>query len=158
MNTKESVKFIYKNENLQINDMMLKPSNSLFFTDLNATSTYTFSGDTLNAKFILSANGFKNRTFEKVKRITLTTAQLQEYKGEFYSPELDTKYKISTNENELLVKIPRNDEMKFSPFISDMFSGNFTITFSRDKANKINGFFITTGRIRNLYFEKLITI
>ena len=156
MNTKESVKFSCRNGNLLVDDMMLKPSNNLLFTDPNSNATYSFSGDSLKAKFILSAKGLKNRTFGKVKKITLTTAQLQEYKGEFYSPELDTKYKISTNENELLVNIPRNDEMKFSPFIRDVFSGNFIITFSRDKSNKINGFFITTARVRNLYFEKLI--
>jgi CubicO group peptidase (beta-lactamase class C family) len=157
MNTKESVKLICKNGNLQIDDMILRPSNNLLFTDPNATSTYSFSGDSVKAKFVLSAKGLKNRTFKKVKKITLTTAQLQEYKGEFYSHELDRKYKISTNEKELLVKIPGNDDMIFYPFIRDMFSGNFSIIFSRDKANKINGFFITTGRVRNLYFEKLIT-
>jgi len=157
MNTKESVKFIYKNEKLQTNDMILSSSSSLLFTDPNSVSTYSFSGDSGNTKFILSSKGLKNKTFKKVKKTKLSTAQLQEYKGEFYSHELDTRYKISVNENELLVKIPRNDEMKFSPVIKDMFSGNFIMTFSRDKAKKINGFFITTGRVRNLNFEKIAT-
>ena len=79
---------------------------------------------------------------------------MQEYKGEFYSPELDTKYRITANDGELLVKIPRNEEMQFSPFIKDMFYGDFNILFSRDKKNKINGFFLTSGRVRNLYFKK----
>jgi len=157
MNTKESVKFIYKNEKLQTNDMILSSSSSLLFTDPNSVSTNSFSGDSGNTKFILSSKGLKNKTFKKVKKTKLSTAQLQEYKGEFYSHELDTRYKISVNENELLVKIPRNDEMKFSPVIKDMFSGNFIMTFSRDKAKKINGFFITTGRVRNLNFEKIAT-
>ena len=157
MNTKESVKFIYKNKKLQTDDMILSPSSSLLFTDPNSVSTYSFSGDYVNTKCILSSKGLKNKTFKKVKKTKLSTAQLQEYKGEFYSPELDTRYKISVNENELLVKNPRNDEMKFSPVIKDMFSGNFIMTFSRDKAKKINGFFITTGRVRNLNFEKITT-
>jgi len=45
--------------------------------------------------------------------------------------------------------------MEFSPYIKDMFTGNFKIAFSRDKTNTINGFFITTGRVRNLYFKKM---
>ena len=158
MNTKLTLKLNYKNEKLLIGNTALKPSSNLFFTEPNGLSTYSFSGDSLNAKFLLSAKGLRNRTFEKVKKITLTTAQLQEYKGGFYSPELETKYKITTNDTALLVKIPRNDDIKFSPYIRDMFSGYFNIIFSRDKkTNKIIGFFITTGRVRNLYFEKIRT-
>lgn len=154
-NTKAIIKFSYKNETVQVGNTLLTASNNSFFTEPNNTATYSFSGDSVNAKLVLSAKGSKNKTFEKIKKIIVTTAQLQEYKGEFYSTELDTKYKITTSENELLLKIPRNDEMKFSPLIKDIFTGSFTILFSRDKTNKINGFFITTGRVRNLYFEKL---
>lgn len=79
---------------------------------------------------------------------------MQEYKGEFYSVELDTKYQLSIEDSALIVKIPRKDELKLSPFVKDMFTGNLRILFSRDKANKINGFFLTAGRVRKLYFEK----
>ncbi len=157
MNTKMTVKMNYQNEKLLAGYTVLKPSSNSFFAESNSTSTYSFSGDSSNAKFVLSAKGLKNRTYEKVKRITLATTQLQEYKGTFYSGELDTKYKLSVNDSALLVKIPRNDEIKFSPFIKDLFNGDFTILFSRDKKNKINGFYLTTGRVRNLFFEKLKT-
>lgn len=155
MNTKLTLKLNYKNEKLLVGNTALKPSSNLFFADSNGVSTYSFSGDSLNAKFVLSAKGLRNRIFEKVIKIALTSVQLQEYKGEFYSTELDTKYKVTMSDTVLLLKIPRNDEMKFSPFIKDMFSGDFNIIFSRDKTNMISGFFLTTGRVRNLYFEKL---
>jgi len=153
-NTKETLQLTYKNKALLNGNTALKPKSNKLFNEPNG-ATYTFSGDSLKATFLLSSKGMKNRTYEKVSIIKATAAQLKEYPGEFYSPELDTKYKITTNDSVLLLKIPRNEEMKFSPFINDMFTGNFIIAFSRDKTNTINGFFITTGRVRNLYFEKM---
>jgi len=157
-NTMETLTLKYLNKKLLIGNTALKPSGNLFFSIPNSASALLFSGDSINTKLVFSSKGNKNRTYEKVKTISLTALQLQEYKGEFYSVELDTKYKLSVKDSLLLIKIPRNDETKFSPFIRDMFIGdNFRIVFSRDKKNKIRGFFLTTGRIRNLYFEKLMT-
>lgn len=156
MTSKSTLELDYQNGNLQIDNTVLKPSSNYIFSDFDSKITCSFRGDSKNAKCLLSAEGDINRTFEKVYRIKLTPEQLQEYKGEFYSPELDTKYRITANDGGLLVKIPRNEEMKFSPYIRDMFYGDFNILFSRDKKNKVNGFFLTTGGIRNLYFEKLI--
>lgn len=158
INTKASLNLIYKKETLLVGNTVLEPVSNLYFTYPNGVSAYSFEGDSLNTKFVLTTKGMKNRTFEKVKKVTLTGAQLQEYKGEFYSPELDTKYQVTMNDTVLLLKIPRNDEMKFSPFIKDLFSGDyFSILFSSDKTKKISGFFLTTGRVRNPYFEKLGT-
>jgi CubicO group peptidase (beta-lactamase class C family) len=154
MTSKSILELNYQNENLQIGNTALKPSSNFIFSDFNSKTKVSFFGDTKNVKCSLSAEGDIDRTFEKVNRIKLTPKQLQEYKGDFYSSELDTKYRISANDVELLVKIPRNEEMWFSPFIKDMFYGDFNILFSRDKRNKIEGFFLTSGRVRNLYFKK----
>ncbi len=157
MTTKSILELNYQNENLQIDNTVLKPSSNFIFSDFNSKTTCSFSGKSKNVKCLLSTEGDINRTLEKVYRIKLTSEQLQEYTGDFYSPELDTKYIITANDVELLVKIPRNEEMKFSPFIRDMFYGDFNILFSRDKTNKVNGFFLTTGGVRNLYFKKQMT-
>ncbi len=157
MNTKSILELNYKSRNLQIENTNLKPSSNFDFSDFDSKTKFSFSGDLKNAKCLLSVEGDIDRIFEKVNRIKLTSEQLQEYKGEFYSPELDTKYRITANDVELLVKIPRNEEMWFSSFIRDMFYGDFNILFSRDKANKVNGFFLTTGSVRNLYFKKQMT-
>ena len=155
MTTKSTMELNYQNGNLQIDNTVLKPSSNFIFSDFNSKITCTFSGNLKNKKCLLSAEGDINRTFEKIHRIKLTPAQLQEYKGTFYSPELDTKYKITSNESVLLVKIPRNEDMEFPPFIKDMFYGDFNLLFTRNKKNEIIGFFLTTGSVRNLYFKKL---
>lgn len=156
MVSKSTLEIGFENGNLLIGNTVLKPSSNFVFLDFDDKITCTFSGNSKNAKCIFSTEGDINRIFEKVNRIKLNPEQLQEYKGEFYSTELDTKYTITANETELLVKIPRNEEMKFSSFIRDMFYGDFNILFSRDKKNKVNGFFLTTGSVRNLYFKKQI--
>ena len=92
----------YENENLQIGNTILKPSSNFSFSDFDSKITCTFTRDSKNVKCLLAAEGDINRTFEKVTRIKLTPKQLQEFYGEFYSPELDTKYKITAKSRCLL--------------------------------------------------------
>jgi hypothetical protein len=120
-----------------------------------ATSVFTFSGDAANAALEISTPGSKTRKFTKAKRIALSTAQLGEYQGEFYSPELDVKYNLAIKDSSLLITIPRGEEIKLSPFTKDIFAEGLVVRFSRDKRNTIDGFFLSTGRSRNLRFEKL---
>lgn len=155
MSSKSILELNYDNGDLLIGGLILKPSSNSVFSDFDNKISCSFSGDSKNATCVFSAEGDINRTFEKVERVELSPEQLQEYKGEFYSPELDTKYRLTVNDAELLVKIPRNEEMTFIPYIKDMFYGDSSIFFSRDKKNKINGFFLTSGRVRNLFFEKI---
>ena len=153
--TQMIMKLNYKGEKLLMGTTVLIPSNNNSFTDPGFTSDYSFSGDSASAKLELYTKGVGSKTLFKVKRVTLLPAALQEYTGEFYSQELDTKYKISVKENGLVIKIPRNDDIKLSPFTKDIFTGDFSLQFSRDKKNKVSGFLLTTGRVRNLSFEKI---
>ncbi len=154
LNSKATISFLYKNKTLQVGSMILKPLNNRLFMDTTYTSTYLFSGDSLKAQLVLSERGTINKTFEKVKLITLNAVHLQKYTGDFYSSELDTKYHVSVKDSALIVTIPRRGELKLSPFVKDMFTGDLSILFSRDKADAVNGFFLTATGVRNLYFEK----
>ena len=155
MTTKSRLELNYENENLKINNLILKPLSNLIFSDFDSKTKLSFSGDSSNATCLLSTQDDIPRTFKKVHAVKLSPQKLREYSGSFYSAELDTKYNLNSDSNFLLVKIPRNEEMKFSGFMKDMFIGDFTILFTRDKNNKISGFFLTTDRVRNLYFKKL---
>ena len=155
MTTKSRLELNYQNENLKINNLILKPLSNLIFSDFDSKTKLSFSGDSSNSTCLLSTQDDIPRTFKKVLAVKLSPQKLQEYSGSFYSAELDTKYNLNSDSNFLLVKIPRNEEMKFSGFMKDMFIGDFTILFTRDKNNKISGFFLTTDRVRNLYFKKL---
>ncbi len=155
MNTQAIIKLDFKNEKLMLGANELVPSSNSVFN--NRTTTYTFSGDTSITKLELKIIGSKTQTYNKVKKIKLSAAELQEYQGAFYSSELDTKYILSVKDITLQIKIPRNDEIQISPFIKDVFTDDLTIRFSRNKKNIIDGFFLSAGRVRNLYFSKMPT-
>ncbi len=151
--TQTSVKLDYRMGRLTNGPTELVPmSNSAFNA---ATSVFTFSGDAANAALDVNTKGSKIRKYTKTQRISLSTQQLGEYQGEFYSPELDTKYRLTVKDSSLLIAIPRGDEIQLAPFTKDIFGQGLVLRFSRDKRNAIDGFFLSTGRSRNLRFEKL---
>ena len=152
MNTQSTMKFDFKNEKLLVGSTELVPLNNSIFN--NRSTTYTFSADAATTKFEVKSKGLKNQTYNKVKIIKLSTFELQEYQGEFYSTELDVKYNISVKDSILKIKIPRQDDIEVSPFTKDIFADGFVLRFIRNKKNIIEGFYITTGRVRNLYFSK----
>lgn len=101
----------------------------------------------------------KKRTPQKkagTKRPKLTPAQLLQYVGTYYSEELDTKFTVAVVEKNLTMKRRKfgNSRMMIRDHDSFFVRGN-QIRFQRDKKNKISGFTLTTGRVRNLKFVKL---
>lgn len=157
MRTQSLQKLTYQNEKLSMGTTELIATGNATFNIPNSSSTLTFTGDSLNAQLDVFTEGAGLNTYKKVNKMVLAISELEEYKGDFYSSELDTKYSVFTKDSSLLIKIPRNDEMKLSPVLKDIFTGNFIIRFQRNKKDKIEGFFLSTGRVRNLYFEKVLT-
>jgi hypothetical protein len=54
----------------------------------------------------------------------------------------------------LQMKEPRYDPAELMPFIKDVFTGPFVMEVQRDKKGKVSGFLVSTGRSRNIRFEK----
>ena len=156
MITQSLLKLSYNSEKLSIGTTTLIASSNNTFDVPNSSSYFTFTGDSLNAQLEVFTEGAGRITYKKVNKMVLPAAELEEYKGDFYSSELDTKYNVSIKDFSLQIKIPRNEEMKLSPLSKDVFTSNFTIRFQRNKKNKIEGFYLSAGRVRNLYFEKMI--
>jgi hypothetical protein len=51
--------------------------------------------------------------------------------------------------------MPRWEAAELKPFVKDVFTGPFVAEFQRDKRGKVSGFLLSTGRSRNLRFEKI---
>lgn len=87
----------------------------------------------------------------------LTPEQLAEFEGDYYTEELDTTYTIVVNENRLVAKHRRHDDISLT-YTGDHFTGNVwffpEIRFIRDNTGRVIGFRLTGGRVRNLHFEK----
>jgi CubicO group peptidase (beta-lactamase class C family) len=143
----------FKNDKLLFRSNELVPTTDFIFNAFN--STFTFNGDSTNTQLTITTKGTKPTISNKIKKIKLSTAELKEYQGDFYSTELETKYIISVKDSSLQIKIPRNVELEVSPLIKDIFFGDLNIRFSRNKKKSIDGFFLSTGRVRNLRFAKM---
>ena len=153
--TKRRVEVNFKNGKLILGSTKLLPFSNSEFSVPGSSTKLSFSKELGVEKFCVTNPNLINRNYERVVEVDLKSSEFLEFIGEYYSPELDTKYTVTANDSLLFVKIPRKNKLEFSPFAKDEFSGNFFIQFSRGKRKKVEGFYLTTGRVRNLYFEKL---
>ena len=102
-----------------------------------------------------AANGKVFFVHDAVKAATYTTQQLKEFSGTFYNGEIDATYTISLKDDKLMLRRKNVDgETPLVGQFADAFSaaGTGGIRFTRDNQNRVNGFLLTTGRVRNLRF------
>lgn len=106
---------------------------------------------------ILTLNG--NNSYAKKIRFDATSIKLSEYIGDFYSSELGTLYSLKIEQNKLIAKHVRADNIELTPTKKDFFSGNQwffgEIQFVRDDTNAVIGCKVSSGRDKNVWFDKL---
>jgi CubicO group peptidase (beta-lactamase class C family) len=92
----------------------------------------------------------------RVEPFTVPVEQLKQYTGTFYSPELDTRYALVVEKDTLIVKHHRLGKVGACTTRSkDIFTLNGNkVSFVRSSNGQITGFRATSGRVRNLLFEK----
>ena len=88
----------------------------------------------------------------------LTKEQLTEFRGDYWSEELETEYHILTAQDRLTIRHWRNEDVVLTPAGPDLFSGNpgwvDKVQFLRNPSGRISGFRISAGRVRGLLFTK----
>jgi CubicO group peptidase (beta-lactamase class C family) len=104
---------------------------------------------------VLSTNG-KAVMFEPFTPVVLTKEQVAEYVGTFYSEELDLNYAVVSKDSQLVVKRRRSEVTPLSPTIADVFRNDTIgrIRFMRDNRDEIEGFTLSSGRVRNVLFKR----
>jgi len=103
----------------------------------------------------VEVEGEKPVTLEAIQFVSPPTAKLAEYVGEYYSDELQATYKLVLEEGKLFFRHKNAPEKFLSPTLEDMFRiGGITIHFIRDLWGKVSAFTLSSGRVRNLRFEK----
>jgi len=94
---------------------------------------------------------------EKHVKVDIAPEELTDFKGEFYNHELDVTFKLAIKEGKLFFthkNAPKNPLKLSQP---DSFAGEgFDIRFTRDseKENNVTSFLLSTGRVKNLRFDK----
>lgn len=95
--------------------------------------------------------------YEKVEADSPTTDRLSAFAGTYFSPELNISWEIVLKENQLLIKRRKYPTTPLRPAAKDAFTnplGGYDIQFERGPHGNPTGFRLSTGRIRNLKFNK----
>ena len=80
---------------------------------------------------------------------------LAPFAGEYDSAELDVRWRVSVDGEQLKVHPPRGEAMPLSPAFPDAFTGIGLMRFQRDEAGAITGFEVDMGRTRGIAFRRL---
>jgi len=96
----------------------------------------------------------------RIKPFDKTSVNLREFVGKFHSDELSTDYNFIIKNDTLVATHARLSDIKMMPAKKDVFTGDQWFfgqaEFIRDKNNVIIGCKISSGRVRNLWFNKVI--
>jgi hypothetical protein len=108
---------------------------------------YRFNGNTLS-------NG--TTTMERMTAASPAAAALAEYTGTYRSDELDVEWKIAVaRDSVLLLSRRRTPDQPLRTAYADGFTGGVgSVRFTRDRDGRIDGFLLTSGRIRHIKFER----
>ena len=115
--------------------VMFKPGSSKI-----AVRSWTADGDTIE--------------FVRMEA-PLAEASFSDYLGTFYSEEADATISIVRYGNGIALSMKPSTKAGLVPIYRDGFStlGSY-MKFTRDKNGKVDGFLVTSGRVRNLRFDK----
>ena len=97
-------------------------------------------------------------TADRVTLMELTPAKVSELSGLYYSPELDTSYRIMGDADGLWAIHQRHPPIPLKAGASDQLFGDRwyfgQVRLERDEAGELSGFRLQGGRVRNLRFER----
>ena len=96
----------------------------------------------------------KSITLRREEPARPSRAELERYAGSYYSEELGTTYTVSATDSTLVFKTRWATERTVRPTYGDTFSGDFLVTFTRDRSRRVDGMLLSSGRVRRVRFEK----
>ncbi len=85
-----------------------------------------------------------------------TAADLEDYTGTFFSEELETYYRFTVEDEELVLLHRRLDKTDLEAGEEDQFSGGgLTLEFERDRNDEVIGFYLSNVRTRDVRFARV---
>jgi CubicO group peptidase (beta-lactamase class C family) len=97
--------------------------------------------------------------FKKYIPANYNRINIQEFKGTYYSEELNTTYTFFTKENQLIANHRRSGDFKLKAIKNDFFIGNKgsfrNVTFTRNNLQQITSFKVSSSRAKNVVFKKI---
>ncbi|WP_111683970.1 serine hydrolase domain-containing protein [Winogradskyella tangerina] len=140
------------------NESKLAPVASNKFKMLNVgVDLYVdFTGSDNNKIMTVVINNEDPIISEEFTPPNYNATSLKEFAGSYYSEELSTTYDFIVKDDQLVGTHSRASDFGLSTAKPDVFIiGGNIIKFLRDKDKSISGLTVTTGRVRNLFFERI---
>jgi CubicO group peptidase (beta-lactamase class C family) len=107
------------------------------------------------AQYTVEMDG-ERRVYQRLDSTDEVPPNLPDYAGHYRSEELETSWSVQVKEGKLMLQHHRHGEIPLRPMARDKFSGSNlgSLQFERDAGGKVTGFKVTTGRVRNLRFDR----
>lgn len=104
-------------------------------------------------------------TYRRVRRKSPRAAELDQYAGHYYSPELDVYWRLEVGQGCLIAKRHKYVDSTLTPLFDDAFNDDwqpimgyptsYLVIFERDDRNAITGLRVSGTRVRHLRFVRL---
>jgi len=137
-------------------EMKLLPLSETRFMNEKTGAEMTFQKDETGgtSQLIIKVGGMEIKA-ERIEIQSPPATQLKKYEGEYYSEELDTTYALRHTGKALSVTVRKNPAVQLEMTAEDTFvAAQFKITFKRDSQNRVIGFSLDAGRVKNLEFTR----
>lgn len=111
----------------------------------------------LNRKGQTDSLKYRSTISKRVIPISSVPAQLTQYTGTYYSPELESEYKIYLNNDKLFIHHRRLGDFSVEAdlVIKDEFHCDLgTLLFFRDKGKKVAGYRLSGNRVKHVKFDR----
>ena len=130
--------------------------NEFKMLDIDADLTVKFTNTNDKLQMTVLENSNEPFIANKFTPPNYTASTLKEFTGKYYSPELDTFYTAILKDDKLTFTHARASDIVISAAKSDLFLvGGYSFRFERNDKQEITGFRISSGRVQNLWFEKV---
>ncbi len=130
-------------------------ANRFRLAEQPAEVLFEISPQGIPTRLIAKREDRKPMTFDAMP--AADTTKLSDYEGSYYSDEIDSIYRVTLKDGKLTVIRKKAAPTPLTPAFRDAF-GSLGILgvfrFTRDAQNRVNGFTLSAGRIRNFKFVK----
>jgi CubicO group peptidase (beta-lactamase class C family) len=138
--------------------MTPKSDSEFVIASIDASVSFQKNKDNTINEMILKQGG-RTVVAPRLKEFDAKSIDLNTYSGVYYSPELETSYTFEVIDNKLFGKHIRHEPMELMPSYKDGFTSSawfFSgIEFTRNERGEVNGLKGSSGRVRNVKFQKV---
>ena len=93
--------------------------------------------------------------YEKVEKANPGLDELEAYVGSYHSEELGTDYTFHVEDGNLVLRNRKIGKKELEPTYKDGFTfQGYGMTFTRIESGQVDGFTLSSGRVRRVQFEK----